>query len=207
MKERPILFSTAMVKAILESRKTQTRRVIKNPYKYELNPDFSKSMDSFAIGGIEKLINNCPYGKPGDRLWVRETWQETIFLHPSDENYGYIYKASENGEAWESNDENWKWKPSIFMPYEAARILLEITDIRVERVQDISENDAISEGIEMVSEFELLGNFYANYGKEDIGTALHPTNSFRTLWNSINAKRGYGWDVNPWVWVVEFKKL
>ena len=186
-KERPILFSTPIVEAILDGRKTQTRRTRGATFQ---------NFEEFAR-------IKCPYGKPGDRLWVRETWQITNFLHPSDENYGYIYKASENGKDWQENTEEWKWKPSIHMPKAAARIWLEITETRLERLQDISEEDAIAEGIEPVADG------YKNYMPKLFSasqfcwpTAYH---SFQSLWESINGSES--WDLNPWLWVIKFKVL
>lgn len=211
-KERPILFSTPMVEAILDGRKTQTRRtrgleeINKNPDDWhfvgmcvtdsgELKATFQNCEDFVRI--------KCPYGKPGDRLWVRETWQKTDFLHPSNENYGYVYKASENGKDWQENTEEWKWKPSIHMPKAAARIWLEITDISVERLQDISKEDAITEGIEPVADG------YKNYMPKLSSTSQFcwPTayHSFQSLWESINGAES--WDLNPWLWVVKFKVL
>lgn len=186
-KERPILFSTPMVEAILDGRKTQTRRARGATFQ---------NFEEFAR-------IKCPYGKPGDRLWVRETWQITNFLHPSDENYGYIYKASENGKDWQENTEEWKWKPSIHMPKAAARIWLEITETRLEQLQDISKEDAIAEGIEPVADG------YKNYMPKLSSTSQFcwPTayHSFKSLWESINGAES--WDLNPWLWVVKFKVL
>lgn len=176
-----------MVEAILDGRKTQTRRARGATFQ---------NFEEFAR-------IKCPYGKPGDRLWVRETWQITNFLHPSDENYGYIYKASENGKDWQENTEEWKWKPSIHMPKAAARIWLEITETRLERLQDISKEDAIAEGIEPVADG------YKNYMPKLSSTSQFcwPTayHSFKSLWESINGAES--WDLNPWLWVVKFKVL
>ncbi len=164
MKERPIMFSGEMVRAILEGRKTQTRRVWKRPELRKADWEIGDS--SIA----------CPYGEVGDRLWVRETWcggQHGMPVH---------YKAS-----WTEHEYGPAWKPSIHMPRKYSRITLEITGVRVERVQDMSVEDAINEGIGLSS--------------------VDPLGSFGQLWDSINAKCGYGWGVNPWVWVVEFKRV
>ena len=128
-----------------------------------------------------------PRWEVGDILWVRETWQRTDFLHVSDENYGYVYKASENGREWEANDESWKWRPSIFMPKEACRIWLEVTDVRAERLQDISRGDAMQEGCP-----------FANMAKE-----TSPCVWFSEIWEKINGN----WNENPWVWCISFKRL
>jgi hypothetical protein len=164
MNERPILFSGEMVRAILEGRKTQTRRVIKPQLR---------------------INYKCPYGQPGDRLWVRETWQcfkpntEEI-INPNTVNIRALaYRAT--------NEWRGKWRPSIHMPRWASRITLEITAVRVERLQDIGEVDAMREGD------PTCENTHIDW--------------FRALWDSINAKRGYSWESNPWVWVVEFQRI
>lgn len=169
-----------MVRAILEGRKTQTRRVVKI---VNFRPDLD--------------INRCPFGAVGDRLWVRETWQVTDWIHPSNDEWGYIYRASENGKEWEENMVDWKWKPSIYMPREASRILLEITGVRVERLQDITDEDAIAEGVE-----EKEGWFldYANGGYH-----ASPYYSYSTLWEEINGKGS--WAQNPFVWAITFKNV
>lgn len=212
-KDRPILFSTPMVEAILDGRKTQTRRT-RGLEEINKNPDDWHFAGIYYVTDCDELgatfqnceefaRTKCPYGKPGDRLWVRETWQITNFLHPSDENYGYIYKASENGKDWQENTEEWKWKPSIHMPKAAARIWLEVTDIRVERLQDISKEDAKAEGVEPVADG------YKNYMPKLSSTSQFcwPTayHSFQSLWESINGAES--WDRNPWLWVVKFKVL
>lgn len=187
-----------MVQAILAGRKTQTRRVVKPqpPKDYDYNgtdTDNSSGKPVFYAGWEGDKFHNvaCPYGKVGDVLWVRETWQETTFLHPSDENYGYIYKASEDGKEWESNDESWTWKPSIHMPKAACRLFLEITSIRVERLHEISDNDAKAEGVK--------ADLFTDHPKGVFYTA------FMELWQSINGEQS--WNDNPWVWVIEFKKI
>ncbi len=173
MKEYPILFNTEMVRAILNDTKTQTRRVVKP------KPDYQACTgDLFKDGEYIK----CPYGKAGDRLWVRETFG---FIN---ETCGIVYKA--NG----CNSIVPKWKPSIFMPRKLSRITLEITDIRVERVQEITEADAKAEGVIPKIPYESKFTYYYRF-------------PFVILWDSINEKRGFGWGENPWVWVVEFKRL
>lgn len=194
MKERPILFSGEMVNAILDGRKTQTRRVVKKQ---------PHGAGEWVLQGINWLFPNVcpyiklknPYGVIGDRLWVRETFR---IFDATEECSHYedcscssyhglpMYKADKNNMCDTEN----KWKPSIYMPRWASRINLEITNIRVERLQDITETEAIAEGVS--------------------GGGSHPdfwVGAFADLWDSINAKRGYGWDANPWVWVVEFKRI
>jgi hypothetical protein len=173
MKERPILFSSQMVKAILEGRKTQTRRLIKPQGSY-IDP--------------EKMIN-CKYGKPGERLWVRETWSPTSIDYKKTQ-CDVIYKADFNTLLMNNT-----WKPSIHMPRWASRIDLEITEIGIERLRDISEEDALAEGVDGEKEAAALGLTW--YKK--------PKSAFRFLWQQINGP--VSWDENPYVWVIEFKKI
>jgi hypothetical protein len=178
---RPILFSGAMVRAILDGRKTQTRRIVKPQPEYaqrdgrllrleEINPDLWPTATA-------RLLPSCPYGAPGDRLWVRETWRRA-------QDGVLYYRACTGDDSFDGN----AWKPSIHMPRAYSRITLEITSVRVERVQDIGPGDAYAEGISEV------------YPE-------HAVFAFRRLWDSINAERGYGWDANPWVWVVDFQRV
>lgn len=205
MKEHPILFSGEMAKAILEGRKTQTRRIVKPQPSEGLCTQRITTGDgiTFEAEATEQDWK-CPYGIIGQRLWVRETWQETTWMHPSDENYGYIYRASENGKAWEDNYEDFTWRPSIHMPRKASRITLEITNIRVERVQDITREGALAEGIKFHEGFEgfCIGEGF----KMKCFHASNPIISFIKLWDEINGKRT-SWDSNPWVWVIEFKRI
>ncbi len=207
MKERPILFSGPMVRALLDGTKTQTRRAIK--------PQFNCLLAIFP--GVSILTNllfrrkdqtiNCPYGGPGDRLWVREKWRESGSGQAGD---GKIPKTPVPVVYASDGDWGGPWRPSIHMPRWASRINLEVTDVRVERLQKITADDAIAEGIERVG-----GTFsccpWRNYlrgtpGEMDMECSC-PRRSFQTLWDSINAKRGFGWDTNCWVWVVEFEIL
>jgi hypothetical protein len=211
-KFHPILFSTPMVQALLDGRKTQTRRIVK------LQPDSSQkvgiskgvtldgtfllqlvySNDDFS--GIDFIF---PKYKAGDVLWVRETFGELISFDQ------YCYKADSINP--EVDKPYFGWKPSIFMPKPACRIFLKIKSIRVERLQEISESDAIAEGI-----IEILPQMYPQYRewknylnpdnphgyKSDYN---NPINSFKSLWQSINGKDS--WNVNPFVWVYEFEQI
>lgn len=206
MKERPILFSGEMVRAILDGRKTMTRRVVKSNrndgsflvVEYEkgkLWPYHSIDGESFdATGNGEEISIDIPYGMPGDRLWVRETFAEGL-----SNKEGIAYRATSKWYDFEDGTpesfKEIKWKPSIFMPRWASRITLEITNVRVERLQDISEEDAKREGAN--------GEKYRGQGFEH---CIY-REAFRTLWESINAKRGYSWESNPWVWVIEFERI
>jgi hypothetical protein len=191
MKERPILFSTEMVKAILEGRKTQTRRVI-NP-----QPD-SRGLRSSNVPfedwhGREV---KCPYGNVGDVLWVRESWNGVRAFDGSFSHYRY--KA--DGDPLHNG---MRWKPSIHMPKDAARIWLKITDIRVQRLHDITPMDAAEEGIEIYPANSVVQHWkdYMNIHK-GMTTAV---GSFVSLWCSINGTES--WDSNPWVWVITFDKI
>lgn len=207
MKERPILFSGPMVRAILEGRKTQTRRVIHTGWFDQSHWDI-KPLDACTVlrssetgivfntpgGSLAKSMQDrvirCPYGGPGDRLWVRETFSVRLDCEPGTPKaiHYLAYKADDVdlGMAWHSMS---NWKPSIHMPRWASRLTLEIVGVRAERVREISHKDALAEGV-------------AYNVSEPDGA---PLPRFRALWNSINDARGFGWDVNPWVWVVEFK--
>lgn len=186
VKERGMLFSMPLVWAILEGRKTQTRRPVKKrqqPHSGILETGIDV-MDGKLIGDDGVLYEiPCPYGVPGDRLWVRETWAEM-------DDGAIIYRAN-----YVAGAGSMKWTPSIHMPRWASRITLEVTGVRIERVQEISEEDAMAEGVWC----ELYGV------PED--AAPEPREIFETSWDEIYAQRGYSWKANPWVWVVEFKRL
>ena len=193
MKEKPILFSAEMVRAILDGRKTQTRRV--STYQR-----FLWTENGIAAQDGDSPVA-CPYGKVGDHLWVRETWSS--YINAITLEVGYVYKASHGLLPGQ------KWKPSIHMPRKASRITLEITNVRVEHLQDISEQDAIAEGIinEVYVQGEPLSSCWWNYQNKIYGSALDsPIDSFRSLWNLINATK-HPWESNPWVWVIEFKRV
>lgn len=201
MKERPILFSGLMVRAILEGRKTQTRRVVKNATgPFWDHPGYRIVMhDGFTFWETHSGKPNqygpsiaCPYGKPGDRLWVRETWwaaRDDVRGEMKRDTVRYAATADGLGVP--------KFRPSIHMPRWASRITLEVVSVRVERLQDISEEDAKAEGIEL-----LNGRYTFNAGAHESHTAVE---SFRALWESINGPGS--WDSNPWLWVVEFKRI
>ena len=269
MRELPILFSTPMIQAILDGRKTMTRRAIKDR---DITNWFDIDVDGTAFAYIEqstgdsyKPEDTCPY-QPGDLLWVRETtWVS--------ECKRYIAQGLERGHSskldivnletgkryiWQHGRSDyapadgmvlsWSWEgrhlrsgrqteefdvgfadvdtavkimplsgniilkkydaqfrkklPSIFMPKAAARIWLEVTNVRVERLQEITEEDAVKEGIKNV--FERNPHYDGTIGS---AIKINHLTQFRELWDSINAKRGYGWESNPWVWVIEFKRV
>lgn len=222
MKEIPILFSTPMVQAILAGNKTMTRRVVKpQPTMYKFGDHESLAwqkpmlIPGYDAVGVEHVIAcpdylRCPYGKPGDRLWVRETWLEVecekcragMPALGGECKCTYMYKADNKHIQLDKliGSSFFKWKPSIHMPKVAARIWLEVVSVRVERLQDITEAACYKEGIK----YESVLEFRNRTGK---GTDHIAKADFKNLWDSINAKRGFGWDVNPYVWVVEFKRL
>lgn len=186
MKERPILFSRTMVRALLDGSKTQTRRVVKGFALELLQPD------NFTPEYVALPENsNSPYGYAGDRLWVRETWNTSArCLPPVDEPYIYAADLNSDGKMfWAAT-----WKPSIHMPRAASRITLEVTGVRVERLQGISIRDAVAEGATPKPPHVACSMVCP----EDYLTG------FRDLWNSINGPEA--WNANPWVWVVEFKR-
>lgn len=203
MKESPILFTGPMVRAILEGRKTVTRRVVKP------QPDFLGSMvdpnTPFKTldAGLHARIT-CPHGQPDDRLWVREAWAadaQVDAIAPRDLSQGEPiwypadFSVRQTGCSMISKG---RGRPSIHMPRWASRILLEITAVRIERLQDISEKQALAEGVELEGE----GVCWAGAA----GTASDsPVESFRLLWELINGAGS--WNANPWVWVVEFKRV
>lgn len=201
---RPILFSPPMVKAILKDFKTQTRRVVKNQSDcnvLEYGHDWE----------IKELLAQCPYGKVGDKLWVRETWWKRPFLTSKDlrdgaDTWPKFEYETEKLMAWNNDDlRNYGWKrmPSIFMPREACRIELTITGIRIERLNEISESDSLHEGITSrvtgVKPFDLIyqipnsPNYYYSARQ-----------AYSALWANVNGKES--WKENPFVWVIEFQK-
>lgn len=218
IKERPILFAAPMVRAILEGRKTVTRREVKPqpPEGHKWRGWVVDSTRSREIGtaswgdGTGALQRNsvyarCPYGKPGDRLWVRETCLINDFRDggvPEAERADcqIIYRADGTPD-WEGEEELIRWRPSIHMPRWASRILLEITDVRVERLQDITEEQAKTEGVRLYTDHAELGDWWHVEGIETY--SADPRKSFELLWSSV----GGDWVANPWVWVVEFKRV
>lgn len=218
MKERPIIFSGPMVRAILDGRKSQTRRVIK-PQPKELPTGNLAYWKSDGIGfsnlGPDALLHYCPYGQPGDRLWVREThylWGRSVRNGKTKTGkQAWRFKRSGRAVRFEKNDfeefskgretrhNGWIKRPSIHMPRWASRITLEIVSVRVERVREISEKDAKAEGVA-----DRHDDFHSSIQSS---IENHFIRSFAVLWDSINAKRGFGWDANPWCWALEFKRV
>lgn len=247
VKERPILFSGPMVRAILDGRKTQTRRIVKLRPGQEIEHGavFSATDPFWMIGS--------PFGKPGDRVWVRESWQirswdteegdVQVFYKASPEIYWSLPVAPlnhpfagddpaewtehdfdkvitnlpsakiikdpevEGGERWDWDDSEIPWRPSIHMPRWACRIVLEVTDVRVERLQAITVEDAEAEGAIKVGPIETFPHrrLYGFDMPIDEFWRQSPVDAYMHLWDKINGAGS--WDSNPWVWVVSFKRI
>lgn len=232
-KERPILFSAPMVRAILAGTKTQTRRLVKWPIysngtRYDrglgdilchndyLPPsamlmEVRRGKTSYVTSNLEAWEHECPYGEPGDRLWVRETWSpDHRDVYPC---IPYVYRASASFSDDEAREHRFcdfektgvrhfeclacagfKWRPSIHMPRSVSRITLEITDVRVERLQSISDSDAKAEGVAP-----------APFCKSSRPAGQEHVEAFEDLWDSINLLRA-PWSSNPWVWALSFRR-
>jgi hypothetical protein len=194
IRERPILFSGEMVRAILEGRKTQTRRVVKP------QPVFTAaSHDSWEWGihhtneqGMRNVLPQYARYSAGSLAWVRETWAAPFGKD------GVVFHRADGPD----RPDDGTWRPSIFMPRWASRITLEITQVRVERLQDITEDDAKAEGVTVGGTKWDQPNI-----KTECGYQRALRGAFCDLWDSLNAKRGFGWEKNPWVFVLDFKRV
>jgi hypothetical protein len=230
VRERPILMSAPMVRAILAGTKTQTRRVIQpqpaNPQTFGSAPCWGCGVHrngahagrymlhaAFNEGGtrVDRHLA-CPYGAPGDRLWGREAWaspgdMRVAYRADGDcgswmgdggggrfwNRHGYIIEVDKaRGPSWGLGKFGGRWRPSIHMPRWASRITLEITRVGVEQVQEIGAGDAHYEGV-------CADPYHAPW--------LGCRQAFRAVWDSLNAERGYGWDANPWVWALTFRRV
>lgn len=218
MHERPILFSAPMVRAILAGDKTQTRRILKpqppsdvgeiqsgffHPTKIDRSGnEYPGEQVCGAYSTDGQWGVKSPYGGPGARLWVRETWAPVSTFDPSPET-GALYRADPIYDGMASFE--WRWRPSIHMPRWASRITLEVTGVRVERVQEINEVDARAEGVE--EQVEIPGIERGVHGDPIQPKNCSATNRerFAYLWSKINGPDS--WEANPWVWVVEFKRV
>lgn len=209
MKERPILFSAPMVRAILAGTKTQTRRAVK-PQPTHFNP-VGVPRRARPDAPSSDVIR-CPYGQPGDRLWVREAfmhepadycWEASVSIpcRPAET----VYRADHDGDTRGAG-----WKPSIHMPRALSRITLEITGVRVERLQDISDTDCIAEGIERPEDMskeavEAMDIWPIGAERECFNALNQPVHQYRRLWERINGP--VSWAANPWVWAIEFRRV
>lgn len=181
MRERPIIFSGESVRAILAGIKVQTRRVVKP------QPPHRK-------WEVPRWIEYCPHGSPGDRLWVREKWAPTTdqwIIYAADSEMRSIASGEVRGHVYQG-----PWRSPIHMPRRFARIWLEITDVRVERVQEITEEDAQAEGIECATMDFNSGDRVAGHRRR-----------FQLTWDSLNAQKGFSWNTNCWVWVLTFRRV
>ncbi|EOC0011700.1 hypothetical protein ACI0X9_003387 [Cronobacter turicensis] len=222
MKERPIIFNGEMIRAILNGHKIQTRRIMKpQPSSCTQGGFWWPSDKHHTMLHVEKALQNsegiwkgiagdaCPFGTVGDRLWVRETWAR---YNIDKDSYDMAYRATTPHD-WPKEG---RWRPSIHMPRWASRILLEITDVRVERLNSISHEDAEREGIhtEVWDQTVVAKNYAAEdqifqFWSEDMPHYVEMNElfraSFRSLWQSIYGAES--WQANPWVWVIEFKRV
>jgi len=208
-KEYPILFSAPMVRSILAGTKTHTRRVVKGMALEWLGPEgFTPEFVAHRENGM------CPYGQPGERLWVRETWAGSlanVVASADPREVGtqrgmVAYRATYAGDGCPFG----KWRPSIHMPRWASRITLEITGVRVERLQEISQADVIAEGCVTPESAAVLAQCRNALAAPDVigvDGKVHQDarHAYRALWESINGPGS--WDANPWVWVVAFRRL
>jgi len=214
MKEIPILFSAPMVRALLAGTKTQTRRVVKPqpPADGDRNCGYSAPVWGWTrneMPSAEWHKVRCPYGQPGDRLWVREAWRSTgdggrcDHMPPRDMQAHHVWYEVD-GKAPQDECVG-KLRRSMFMPRWASRITLEVTEVRVERLQDISDADAIAEGIESFTDF-LPSGHWRRYDKATFNSYVSsPVDSYASLWESINGAGS--WEANPWVWAVSFRRI
>ena len=230
MSEKPILFSAPMVRAILAGTKTQTRRLVKPQPSAELLSDYAEIRATRGIDRTDaQMLSDClpcPYGEPGTHLWVRETWAYGVHAMAAerDEDGPFVYAADGTTQGRLCD----RWRPSIHMPRATSRITLEVTGVRVERLQDISEADAMAEGC---NARPFPGPWWQGYMRRPDGELMHQQvmgetppewmiephqmkakthldvsarDEYRNLWNSINGPDS--WQANPWVWVVEFRR-
>lgn len=257
MKERPIPFTGASVRSTLDGRKRQTRRVVRLRRRWEMGERADGGLwpyyPEYVTGEPECVAAACPYGKPGDRLWVRETWAPSVIdpeggcFEEDPSNFDIVYRADGDDAYWAAH---WtretvvrgravstpcrpKWRSPRFMPRWASRLTLAVTDVRVERLQDITVADAESEGLIAVEgdggaagpgfKWQGIGYHGAGFNAAGAMTFHVPDKNgrcscrvggrspaqcaYRELWDSLNAKRGYGWDTNTSVWVIAFQRI
>lgn len=219
MKEHPILMNAAMVRAVLDGSKTQTRRALKRQPDYPIIIATDPHTNRYQIGEREPvteaaLLRASPYGQPGDRLWVRETFG---YVSPDEQQRPHSeckieYRAdlapgcTDRPGQWpidecKGDPERPRWRPSIHMPRAASRILLEIVSVHVESLQDISEADALTEGVRL----DKAGGFFIDGadGRHASPVDSSAIEAFKSLWEST----GGSWAANPWLWVIEFKRV
>lgn len=203
MTERGMIFNGEMVRAILDGSKTQTRRVMKPQPANDIERGTFPNAEAYGWVSSQKhkfgsaTAHFCPFGKPGDRIWVRETWTHES-IDAENGSYSPDYRATANGQPLDG-----RWTPSIHMPRWASRITLEITNVGVQRLQSISQNDAVREGLVRLP---ASGRYCINQGDQYFGGASHDAREvFSWLWSSIYGVES--WQANPWVWVIEFRRV
>lgn len=219
MKETQLLFTAPMVRAVLAGTKTQTRRLIKPRHDWTMDERDDGAPWPFFMdyvhGEPEPVEVPCPYGAPGDRLWVKETWRAEE--RGADAIDGVRFRAddafveiaptqaaaNEWVDAYDNGKHGNKWRPSIFMPRWASRITLEVTDVRVERVQSISDADIAAEGVTEAAVRELRVHKSAKAWTDTVGAM--PRDLWRIVWSTINGAES--WGSNPWVWVLSFRRV
>ena len=228
MKEQPILMNSAMVRALLNGSKTQTRRIVK---KVGLAAPAPQSVIDGAATYAGGMVAHCPYGQPGDRIWVREMWgvishawdeacnlidwapdrpATAISEMPFGQGYysGHVIYAADGAFEWSGDDDGdgdprSAWHPSIHMPRRASRILLEIVSVRVERLKDISDADIVAEGIDM----EALAESQDRYDIVCKGSGASGRATERSAWRDLWESTGGDWDANAWCWAITFKRV
>ncbi|MDO8777054.1 MAG: hypothetical protein Q7K57_51770 [Burkholderiaceae bacterium] len=217
MKERPILFNGPMVRALLSGGKTQTRRIVKGAEQWPANAVKAVMLETrgtaMAVDAQRYTYSpeiKCPYGMPGDRLWVREThapqsdcwgaWERSMQYGSRQDSPIIHFAADESIQPFIE-----KWRPSIHMPRWASRITLEIVSVRVERLQDISEADAIAEGVYPDCGCRQDDDVTGFYRVGPVRGDSYPIARYAALWESINGQDS--WDANPWIWAIEFKRI
>ena len=222
MKETPIIFSGEMARAILDGRKTQTRRLVKNQGRLKVVHGWNgRYLQPNMIFEAGRLGITSPY-TPGDRLWVREAWGESKVRDQSIDDkivlvhHAWRYKADAEVEQVQvfgrrdlkTKAELYKWKSPIFMPKEASRITLEITNVRIEQLHDISEEDAKAEGVSLgsVGDLTTIPESWIKGGWMPSMTATSFQAGFGVKWQEINGKK-HPWESNPWVWAISFKRI
>ena len=201
MKERPILFNAEMVRAVLDGRKTQTRRPVKpQPYTVPWRDAYGNADEALFWRYAEPREDwpyprFCQLGQPGDRLWVREAWQDTRSPGEQENRRQIMYRADDDRSLI-------GWRPSIHMPRWASRIILEITDVRVDQLNSISNIEIIREGIRIES-----CNICVHSGGSGCEHCFSLLNPFRAVWDACYGKTLHSWGANPWVWVIEFRRI
>ena len=213
VKKIPILFTTEMVNAILreENPKTQTRRIVKFPKEFDGRDIFDNYPYGYKYTQSDGTVwREFPKWMKNDIIWVKETWcyaYDNNVQDGAENRYSVIYKASENGRLFQENCEGWRWRSPLFMPKGLCRLKLLVTDVCIQKLHDITEADAIAEGIEKKTGTSPI-RWFKQYNTAKNGEELYCTNpifAYQTLWEKINGKDS--WQENPYIWKINFKKI